>query len=910
MPEYLIQEQTLKSTADKLREYIHPIGDNTHVINSDFVEVFATDTVRGLLVQGSAEVFYYENIDDESGFILSEYVSEDPYHGGIAYYAYLPNQNGDVVPVVYLLENNDLFTEPCFYVGTEEIDGTSYDKWRRIETTDREGGTAGPDNYTWEADREAYFYTNRIVQIADGADVLISPLKFPEKISEVYDRGVADGGFGKVNTSDATAIASHILDGDTAYVDGVKIVGTMTDHGSVTMSLAAGASYTIPEGYHDGGGQVTTKTLANQTPGTATANTILAGESAWVDGVKITGNIPSKTDSDITVGGREMSGPSGYYPDGVYGSVDFATRAPVTITTTNNNTTGQLVVTAVNDQPEGYINYEEDGYQSARTVVTLTQNAPFIDLISNRITASSTMTDSSSAKTVTKSNEISLTTQAAKTVRPTEEVQTAVAAGVYTTGNVEVEAISPDHVGSNAQTKVDSQAIKIQELRDLVASKSSGGGGSGGGNTPAEIDIFPLQTVEGFVEDTETLIGTYYAYVPTFEIKDGETYYVEWDDYEEPFTCKGMAVSFNGINAVYLGNGSMLGYPSNDEPFAVVYLTDLSLTEFVANDTKTSHDIRVYQKAGSVIMTSLTITENGTYQAPKGKAYSSVTVEVESGGGGGDDDDKSLYWRVEPKIPAKLSANPRNAVTINNKIYVELTDANTSVVQLWEFDGTSWRFFSNAVNSSQIDWYHYIEYNGEIHAIKKYSINPTPHYKYDTESGTWVQVSSIPVNTNANGHLPFVYNNELYVLLNGSGERDIYKFNGTSWDVYLTVSVDYITSSYGYCVIGNKIYVITSSKLASVNLITGEYTVEVENFTYYSEKTITGRLHVINNTIYLVNSANGPNVRFKNGQREEISQSILRNDYHTQCTLNNRVYCIGNGTNWVSYNAMASWQPE
>lgn len=108
-----------------------------------------------------------------------------------------------------------------------------------------------------------------------------------------------------------------------------------------------------------------------------------------------------------------------------------------------------------------------------------------------------------------------------------------------------------------------------------------------------EVDIFPLQTVSGFREDTEMLIGTYFAYVPTFEIKDGETYYVEWEG--ETYTCESTAVSFNGINAVYLGNGSMLGYPSNDEPFAVVYLVDAGLTEFVTF-ADGSYNVRVYQK--------------------------------------------------------------------------------------------------------------------------------------------------------------------------------------------------------------------------------------------------------------------------------------------------------------------------
>lgn len=112
-----------------------------------------------------------------------------------------------------------------------------------------------------------------------------------------------------------------------------------------------------------------------------------------------------------------------------------------------------------------------------------------------------------------------------------------------------------------------------------------------------ETDIFPEDTVSGFQEDTDLLVGTYFKYVePPFEIKEGETYYVEWED--QTYTCKGMAVSFNGINAVYLGNGERLGYPHNNEPFAVVYLVDACLTEFMTF-ADGSYKVRVYQKSGS-----------------------------------------------------------------------------------------------------------------------------------------------------------------------------------------------------------------------------------------------------------------------------------------------------------------------
>jgi hypothetical protein len=108
--------------------------------------------------------------------------------------------------------------------------------------------------------------TNTINKVIYGGNTLIDLTGDTVTASDILTGKTAHDKSGTIitgscsydaNTSNDTATASDILSGITAHARGTALTGSMTNNGSVTGTISTKAGqYTVPSGYHDGGGKV------------------------------------------------------------------------------------------------------------------------------------------------------------------------------------------------------------------------------------------------------------------------------------------------------------------------------------------------------------------------------------------------------------------------------------------------------------------------------------------------------------------------------------------------------------------------------------------------------------------------------------------------------------------------------
>ena len=90
---------------------------------------------------------------------------------------------------------------------------------------------------------------------------------------------------------EATATENDLVEGATAWVNKNKIVGTIPKLPRKDKILMAGESYTLPYGLSPGTSVVSAASLEEQTIATAKESDIISGQTAWVNGEKVTGNL-------------------------------------------------------------------------------------------------------------------------------------------------------------------------------------------------------------------------------------------------------------------------------------------------------------------------------------------------------------------------------------------------------------------------------------------------------------------------------------------------------------------------------------------------------------------------------------------------------------------------------------------
>ena len=144
------------------------------------------------------------------------------------------------------------------------------------------------------------------------------------------------------DTSDATAVAAEILKDKTAYVNGVKLAGTMPNNGAKTLNITNKSTpVTIPMGFHDGSGkaQISPDEQAKLIPMNIREGITVLGVIGTMSGSE--DMKPQAKNVTPTFVQQEI------LPDDEYNCLSSVTVAAIPITYTDNEQGGQTLKVGV-----------------------------------------------------------------------------------------------------------------------------------------------------------------------------------------------------------------------------------------------------------------------------------------------------------------------------------------------------------------------------------------------------------------------------------------------------------------------------------------------------------------------------------------------------------------------------------
>ena len=140
------------------------------------------------------------------------------------------------------------------------------------------------------------------------------------------------------DTSDANAVAAELLKDKTAYVNGVKVTGTMPNNGAKTLNIVNKSTpVTIPTGFHDGSGkaQIAADEQAKLIPTNIREGITVLGVTGTMSGSE--GMKPQAKNVTPTFAQQEV------LPDEGYNCLSSVTVAAIPVTYTDNEQGGQTL---------------------------------------------------------------------------------------------------------------------------------------------------------------------------------------------------------------------------------------------------------------------------------------------------------------------------------------------------------------------------------------------------------------------------------------------------------------------------------------------------------------------------------------------------------------------------------------